>query len=169
MNRIISSLGLGALLAMSAAAGAANPDSRQGWQERGQPSRESRHRDDDRRGDWRAERRDDHRDDWRRHERRDDRRDGWRDDHRFDRRDWAAQRYRGGYYPPPRGYVYHQWRRGDRLPPPYFARPYVVYDYHRYHLYAPPRGYHWVRVDSDVVLTAIATGVVLDVLYNLYY
>jgi len=156
---------------MSAAAGAANQDSRQGWQERGHPSRESRDRNDDRRGDWRADRRDDRRDD--RHDgrpdRRDDRRDGWRGDHRPDRREWATQRHHRGYYQPPRGYAYHQWRRGDRLPPPYFARPYVVYDYHRYHLYAPPRGYHWVRVDNDVVLTAIATGVVLDVLYNLYY
>lgn len=168
MNRIISSLGVSALLAISAAAGAAEHDARPGW-ERGQPPRQSQNWRDERRDDrqdWRHDRREERRDDWRRN---DDRREGWRDDRRFDRRDWAAQRYHRGYYQPPRGYVYHQWQRGDRLPPPYFAQPYVVYDYPHYRLYAPPRGYHWVRVGDDVLLTAIATGVVLDVLYNLYY
>ena len=38
-----------------------------------------------------------------------------------------------------------------------------------YRLYAPPYGYHWVRVGNDVLLTALATGVVLDVLYNIWY
>jgi Ni/Co efflux regulator RcnB len=41
-----------------------------------------------------------------------------------------------------------------------------LYDHHAYHLHAPPRGYHWVRVNHDVVLAAIATGIVLEVLYN---
>jgi Ni/Co efflux regulator RcnB len=42
----------------------------------------------------------------------------------------------------------------------------VVHDHRAWHLHAPPRGYHWVRVNHDVVLAAIATGVVLEVLYN---
>ena len=45
----------------------------------------------------------------------------------------------------------------------------MVYDWRPYRLYSPPRGYHWVRVGSDVVLTAIATGIVLDVLYDIWY
>jgi Ni/Co efflux regulator RcnB len=44
-----------------------------------------------------------------------------------------------------------------------------VYSYRSYHLYNPPRGYHWVRVRNDVFLTAVATGIVLDAVYNLYY
>jgi Ni/Co efflux regulator RcnB len=36
-------------------------------------------------------------------------------------------------------------------------------------LYAPPRGYSWVRVDSDIVLAALATGLVLDVVHNEFY
>jgi Ni/Co efflux regulator RcnB len=55
------------------------------------------------------------------------------------------------------------------LPRGYYARPYIVHDYYGYRLHAPPRGYHWVRVNQDVVLAAIATGVVLDVLYNHFY
>ena len=33
---------------------------------------------------------------------------------------------------------------------------------------APPVGYHWVRVNNDAVLAALATGVVLDVAFNLF-
>ncbi len=33
----------------------------------------------------------------------------------------------------------------------------------------PPRGCGWVRVNNDVLLNALATGVVLDVVRNLYY
>ena len=34
--------------------------------------------------------------------------------------------------------------------------------------YQPPRGYQYVRVNNDVVLTAIATGVVASVIYQLF-
>jgi Ni/Co efflux regulator RcnB len=44
-----------------------------------------------------------------------------------------------------------------------------VSGYRSYHLYDPPRGYRWVRVRNDVFLTAVATGIVLDAVYNLYY
>jgi len=53
-------------------------------------------------------------------------------------------------------------------PPAYYGRPYYV-DYRHYRLPPPPYGHRWVRVDRDVVLVAIATGLVLDVLYDLYY
>jgi Ni/Co efflux regulator RcnB len=78
---------------------------------------------------------------------------GWRDD-------------RGDRYVRPPAYAVRVWRRGDWLPSAYRSRSYVV-DYPRYPLYAPPRGSQWVRVDNDVVLTALATGLVLDVIYNL--
>jgi Ni/Co efflux regulator RcnB len=42
-------------------------------------------------------------------------------------------------------------------------------DYNAYRLPPPPYGYRWVRSDRDVVLVALATGLVLDVLYDLYY
>ena len=54
------------------------------------------------------------------------------------------------------------------MPYAWYARPYVVSNYAPYRLYSPPYGYQWVRVDNDVLLTAIATGVVLDVIYNIW-
>jgi Ni/Co efflux regulator RcnB len=136
------------------------------------------HARDDRR-DWSVE----HRDfDNRRH---DDRRD-WRHDGRdraardrpewrehaewHDRRDhdWNEGSYRREDYRPSWGYREHDWRRGERLPDAYYAPTYVVGNYGAYGLREPPYGCHWIRVNGDVVLAAIATGVVLDVVYNAF-
>ncbi|NBU29641.1 MAG: hypothetical protein EBS42_15935, partial [Caulobacteraceae bacterium] len=38
----------------------------------------------------------------------------------------------------------------------------------RYGLKYPGRGYHYVRVGNDVVLTAITTGLVALVVYDLF-
>lgn len=143
----------------------ANPqDNRdRGYQERGNTHdrRDDRDRrfNDDRRGH----------DDRRSHDNRRSHDDRWdRSDHRDHRPDYRG-RYRLGEYHRPHGYRYHSWRRGDRLPVAYRDRTYVVHNYHAYNLHNPPRGYHWVRVDNDVVLTAIATGAVLSVINNLFY
>jgi len=58
----------------------------------------------------------------------------------------------------------HQYRRGDRLPPSYRERGYVVDDWRGHNLSAPPRGYHWVQTSADYVLVAIATGIILQLL-----
>jgi len=71
--------------------------------------------------------------------------------------------YNGGYY---NGYG---WHRGDRLPVAFYAPRYVVRDYRAYRLAPPPWGYQWVRVDNDVVLAAITTGLVLSVVDNLFW
>jgi Ni/Co efflux regulator RcnB len=55
------------------------------------------------------------------------------------------------------------------LPGAYYSSRYIVNDYHVYHLYAPPRGYHWVRVDNDVVLAAITSGIVVSVVSGMFY
>lgn len=91
------------------------------------------------------------------------------DNRRHDRRDYAIHRYHLGHYHAPKGYYHRVWHRGDRLPAHWYARPYIVYDWRPYRLYAPPHGYHWVRVGNDVLLTAIATGIVLDVLYDIWF
>lgn len=81
----------------------------------------------------------------------------------------APQRYGGyGYYSRPHGYYSHRWSRGERLPLAFYARPYVVDDFYGYGLYGPPRGYHWVRVDGDAVLAAVATGIVLDTVFHAF-
>ena len=74
-------------------------------------------------------------------------------------------RYGEGYrYSTPPRYVVRSWRRGERLPQAYFGPRYVVRDYGHYGLYAPPRGYRWVRADNDWLLAAVATGLIADVL-----
>jgi Ni/Co efflux regulator RcnB len=148
----------------------------------------NRGRDDHHRNDWNRDR--DHnwhgdRHDWNR-DRHDWNRDNWRSYNppRYYNppRHYSAPRYyappRYGYdrpryhygsYVRPYGYYSHRWTRGEYLPRAYYDRPYVVYNYDGYGLRAPPYGYHWVRVDPDVVLAAIATGVILDVAYNHFY
>ncbi|WP_029916981.1 RcnB family protein [Caulobacter sp. UNC358MFTsu5.1] len=99
-----------------------------------------------------------------------DRHDNDRHDDRHDSQ-WerhASKRYKApGRYQPPRGYQARQWHRGDRLPASYRGKAYVV-DYRHYGLGAPPRGYQYVRVDNDVVLAAVATGVVSSVIFQLF-
>lgn len=58
------------------------------------------------------------------------------------------------------------WSRGDRLPPEYRSSQYVVSDWKASHLRQPPRGYHWVRVNNQYVLAAVAGGVITDIIMN---
>jgi Ni/Co efflux regulator RcnB len=117
-----------------------------------------------------------------RYDRREDRRD--RREDRWDRnhRDWWRGRseFRGyngrrnGYYYAP-GYGYYRsdpryhnrrWSRGAYLPQSY--RRYYVQDPYFYNLRPAPYGYRWVYVDNDLVLVSIATGLILDVLLDVY-
>lgn len=78
--------------------------------------------------------------DWRRGQR-----DQWRDDRRHYRHD-------------------SRWRRGAVIPYDY-RRSWYVDDYRRYGYAPPPRGYGYYRTDSgDIVMAAIATGVILSLL-----
>jgi Ni/Co efflux regulator RcnB len=79
----------------------------------------------------------------------------------------ADKPYKAKRYQPPRGYQARQWRHGDKLPTAYRSKSYVV-DYRTYHLAPPPRGYQYVRVNNDVVLTAIASGVIASVITQLF-
>ena len=121
-----------------------------------------------------------------RQDRRDDRRDAredrreWRQEVREDRREirqqrrayarWqqAQRRYSAGRYYAPRGYAVRSWSYGQRMPSYYRSNQYVVSDYGRYGLRQPPRGYHYVRSGNDVVLTAVATGLITAVIAGLF-
>lgn len=82
--------------------------------------------------------------DWRRYQR-DQARD-WRRDRREYRREMR------------------RWHRGAVIPYDY-RRSWYVRDYHRYGWAPPPRGYGYYRTDTgDIVLAAIATGVILSLL-----
>lgn len=146
---------LAAALAVSLMTGSLVAEARDRDHERG--DRYSRH--DDRRGHERA----------RNHHDRHDRWDDRREVNRAYADGYRAGRYDAGRYYRPSGYRYYSWRRGARLPAAYYAPRYVVHDYYRYRLYAPPRGHHWVRVDHDVVLAAVATGAVVAVVNGLFY
>jgi Ni/Co efflux regulator RcnB len=79
------------------------------------------------------------------------------------------QRYRApNRYSYPRGYHAQRWSVGGYLPSSYYASHYYI-DYRHYGLARPPRGHHWVRIDNDVVLVAIASGLVTQVLFDLLY
>lgn len=117
--------------------------------------------------------------DWRRDQNR-----GWSREQRWSRqdRDWWRGRsdfrdYRGarpGYwYAPSYGYYrieprdYGQrWTRGRYLPPAY--RNYYVRDPYVYGLRPAPRGYRYVHADNDIVMIAIATGLIASVLSDIY-
>src|SRR5262245_18693408 len=73
-----------------------------------------------------------------------------------------------GVYHRPWGYRDHRWIRGERLPAAYYSPRYVIVDHGRCGLWAPPRGYHWVPVNPDAVLAVIATGLILDVAFDVF-
>lgn len=76
-------------------------------------------------------------------------------------------RYYGDRYYRPYGYASRVWHHGDYLPSAYCAPRYVV-DYRAYRLSPPPYGYRWVRVDRDIFLTAITTGLVVSAVYDIF-
>jgi Ni/Co efflux regulator RcnB len=166
MKKILTAA-LAATLAVSSlgVASAAEAQSR-GNYEQGQDRRDDR-RDD--RGDRQEERRDDRHDrrEWRQ-DSRDDRREFRQDQRDYGRWQQSQRRYSAGRYYAPRGYQQRDWSYGQRMPSYYRSNQYVVNDYSRYGLRAPPRGYHYIRSGDDVVLAAIAGGVIVAVIAGLF-
>ena len=121
------------------------------------------------RREQREDRRDDRQD--RREFRQDQRQD--RQEFRQDQRQYARwqqsqRRYNAPRYVAPRGYAVRQWSYGQRMPSYYRTNAYVVRDYGRYGLRQPPHGYHYIRSGNDVVLTAVATGLITAVIAGLF-
>lgn len=66
-----------------------------------------------------------------------------------------------------RGWEKQAYRRGERLPDRYYTREYYVTDYERYHLRRPEPGYRYIRgEDGQIFLTAVATGLIVDIMLN---
>lgn len=139
---------------------------------------------DDRRYENRYDNRNNYRPDYRPNHR--DRRD-YRNDYRNDRwdrnnRDWWRGRsdFRGyngpragywyapsyGYYRVEPRYSSYRWQPGGYLPPQY--RTYYVRDPYVYNLRPAPRGYRYVHAGNDIVLMAVATGLIASVMANVY-
>ena len=98
---------------------------------------------------------------------------------------YSVEHQKSGHHPhayqpprqtrPPQNYSHYKFSQHRRTPhgdlrpgyvvPKYYnARPYYVTNWRRHNLYAPPRGYHWLHIDGDFVLAAIAGGVVTHIL-----
>ncbi|RZJ32195.1 MAG: hypothetical protein EON85_01930 [Brevundimonas sp.] len=114
----------------------------------------------------RQDRRDDRRDD--RADRRENRQEARQDQRAYARWQQSQRRYSAGRYTPPRGYQTRAWAYGQRLPANYRGNQYVVRDYNRYGLRQPPSGYQYVRSGNDVVLAAVATGLITAVIAGLF-
>lgn len=156
-------------------------DRREWRQERREDRRENRQERRDDRREWRQDNRSDRRE-WRQ-DRRDDRRD-WRQDNRWDRNNrnwWRGRSDFRGYNGPRSGYWYapsygyyrveprysgYRWRTGGYLPAQY--RSYYVRDPYFYGLREAPRGYRYVHAGSDILLIAVASGLIASVLSNVY-
>jgi Ni/Co efflux regulator RcnB len=98
-------------------------------------------------------------------------------------RDWRGDRNSYNRYPN-RSYGYYRdydrhdygrgysgqrrWSRGERLPYGYYARDRWERDYWRYDLYDPRDGCGWVRSDGDALLVVLASGLVLDAVYDVF-
>ena len=166
MNRLTRAAIIGLALATTAAPLAAEAQSRRDRQERREDRRE--HRQD--RREYRQERREDRREF--RQDRRWDRnnRDWWRG--RNDFRDyrgarsgyWYAPSY--GYYRVEPRYYGYSWRRGAYQPLRY--RDHYVRDPYTYGLGPAPRGYRYVHAGDDIVMIAIATGLIASVLSDVF-
>lgn len=146
-----------ALIASSALGLAATAASAQSYNGRDQARQEQRYNGPVVRHNDRNDRRD---------YRQNDRRDYRQDQRAYGRYQQAERRYNAGRWQQPRGYHYQSYGYGQRLPSAYNS--YVVNDYGRYGLRAPPRGYHYVRNGNDVVLAAVAGGLITAVIAGLF-
>lgn len=71
-----------------------------------------------------------------------------------------------GYYAVPVAYRGRAWVRGVVVP--VALRRYPVVDLALYRLPPPPPGHGWYHIDNDIVLISLATGVILDAVFDLY-
>lgn len=60
----------------------------------------------------------------------------------------------------------YRWSQGERLSGGYLESRYVVSDWRGSRLHPPGRGNHWVHVNDQYMLTAIASGVIAEIVTN---
>jgi Ni/Co efflux regulator RcnB len=77
---------------------------------------------------------------------------------------WYAPGY--GYRQIDRRWANYRWARGGVVP--YGYRNFYVQDPYFYNLRPAPAGYRWVYVDNNLVLMALATGIIADIVYGAY-
>ena len=77
---------------------------------------------------------------------------------------WYAPGY--GYRAVSPRYASYRWARGAYVP--YGYRNFYVQDPYFYGLQPAPYGHRWVYVDGNLVLMALATGLIANIVYNAY-
>ena len=98
--------------------------------------------------------------------------DRYRRDFHMDRwqRNYVSEhRYRYRPYARPSGWFYNRWVYGQIFPRIFWTTDYWLTDYWGYGLIDPPYGYVWVRYGDDAVLVNVQTGLILRVVYNVFY
>lgn len=148
-------------------------DGRRDWDRRDWSRREGDRRYDGRR-DWNrgyVDRRYDGRRDW---DRRDWDRDGRRDSYRY----WERGRYPSVYisshryhhsWRAPAGYYVRVWSFGEYLPHSWYGPAWWIVDPWAYDLPLPPPGCDWVRVGDDALLVDQFTGLIVQVVRDVFW
>jgi nickel/cobalt transporter regulator len=70
-------------------------------------------------------------------------------------------------YPP--GFGYRRWVIGGILPPVFLTSAYFYADYAALGVPPPEPGFQWVRYGPDLLLVNVATGEVVDTIYDAFY
>ncbi|MGO4408881.1 MULTISPECIES: RcnB family protein [unclassified Brevundimonas] len=78
----------------------------------------------------------------------------------------ANEGHRIGPYHGPEGFEYRRWRFGEMLPLIFWDEQYWLSDYWLFGLDIPPVGYEWVRYGPDAILVDVATGEIVQVVYD---
>ena len=78
-------------------------------------------------------------------------------------------RIHGAPFVYPHGWEYRRWAVGAALPPLFLAPAYYYTDWAALGLAPPEPGFQWVRYGPDLLLVNIATGQVVDTVYDAFY
>ena len=97
----------------------------------------------------------------------------WRRDRRYDWMSWRSLN-RGAYhlpryYGPNGGYGYQRFSSGVILEPMFFGQDYWLDDPYAYRLPPAYGSYRWVRYYNDAVLVDLRSGMVVDVVYDIFW
>jgi Ni/Co efflux regulator RcnB len=157
--------------------GAVNPNYRNPDRPRAYQTQErnvDRNRKDERNRNWDRNRNDNRNQNWNRNDRghqvnRNRDRPRTFDRRAYQRNAYAHRKFRHGVYHRPPGWYYRRWSYGQILPFIFFSQNYWLNDWYYYDLPAPPYGYEWVRYGDDAILVDVRTGMILQVMYGVFY
>ncbi len=98
---------------------------------------------------------------------------GWRQDRRYDWLSWRSMN-RGAYhlpryYAPYGGYDYQRFSSGVIIDPIFFGQSYWLDDPFAYRLPPAYGSYRWVRYYNDAILVDLRSGLVVDVVYDIFW